>query len=200
MANKPISSPLPANLPENWTIGQTVAPTGAEVGLGETYGYNYLMEQVNAAQAAVNTINNAFEGLPSQEDMDDLTAADIGYTNPSLSGVSNVKQALDSLQESVGDVGDAVLTYGEQTVQTTAWTEDATLQAEGYGYRAAVPLEGMTADHVPTVNFSAVDATSGSLAPLADSYAGGVYIFAKAIPEAAVTIVSVEGLKGGNSE
>lgn len=137
--------------------------------------------------------------LPAAQ-LPDISAEGVTYTNPSLSGVANVKQALDSLQESVGDVGDAVLTYGEQTVQTTAWAEDTTLQAEGYGYRAAVPLEGMTADHVPTVNFSAVDATSGNLAPLADSYAGGVYIFAKAVPEAAVTIVSVEGLKGGNSE
>lgn len=69
MATKPISTPLPADLPDNWTTGQTVAPTGAEVGLSEQHGYNYLMEQVNAAQEAANTINDAFEDLPTIEDV-----------------------------------------------------------------------------------------------------------------------------------
>ena len=44
MAENPIKTPLPADLPEDWTGGQTVAPTGAEVGLSEQHGYNYLME------------------------------------------------------------------------------------------------------------------------------------------------------------
>ena len=44
MAENPIKTPLPADLPEDWTGGQTVAPTGAEVGLSEQHGYNYLMD------------------------------------------------------------------------------------------------------------------------------------------------------------
>ncbi len=63
MANKPLLNPLPADLPENWQINQIVAPTGAEVGLAEQYGYNYLMAQLNAAQQAINNINEAFPGL-----------------------------------------------------------------------------------------------------------------------------------------
>jgi len=49
--------PLPADLPENWTSGQIVAPTGAEAGLDEQHGYNYLMKQVNNAQKAVNALD-----------------------------------------------------------------------------------------------------------------------------------------------
>lgn len=49
--------PLPADLPENWTSQQTVAPTGAEVGLDEQHGYNYLMKQVNNAQKAATALN-----------------------------------------------------------------------------------------------------------------------------------------------
>lgn len=64
MANKPLPSPLTADLPENWTYGQTVAPTGQEVGLPNNYGYNYLMAKVNEARTAINTINDAFAGLP----------------------------------------------------------------------------------------------------------------------------------------
>lgn len=48
--------PLPADLPENWTSDQIVAPTGAEVGLDEQHGYNYLMRQVNNAQKAAKAI------------------------------------------------------------------------------------------------------------------------------------------------
>jgi hypothetical protein len=49
--------PLPADLPENWTSGQIVAPTGAEVGMDEQHGYNYLMRQVNNAQRAAKALN-----------------------------------------------------------------------------------------------------------------------------------------------
>ena len=49
--------PLPADLPENWTSGQIVAPTGAEAGLDEQHGYNYLMRQVNNAQKAAKALN-----------------------------------------------------------------------------------------------------------------------------------------------
>lgn len=49
--------PLPADLPENWTSGQIIAPTGAEAGLDEQHGYNYLMKQVNNAQKAANLLN-----------------------------------------------------------------------------------------------------------------------------------------------
>lgn len=48
--------PLPADLPENWTSGQIIAPTGAEAGLDEQHGYNYLMMQVNNAQKALKVL------------------------------------------------------------------------------------------------------------------------------------------------
>lgn len=48
--------PLPADLPENWTSGQIIAPTGAEVGLDDQHGYNYLMKQVNNAQKALKAL------------------------------------------------------------------------------------------------------------------------------------------------
>ena len=50
---------LPADLPTNWTGGQIVAPNGADAGLPEQYGYNYLMKAVNAAQQAINPLGNA---------------------------------------------------------------------------------------------------------------------------------------------
>ena len=55
--------PLPADLPENWQPNQIVAPNGTDVGETEQHGYNYLMEQVNNAQKAVNQIGAAWDTL-----------------------------------------------------------------------------------------------------------------------------------------
>lgn len=60
---------LPADLPTDWTTEQYVSPNGSEVSLSQQHGYNYLMEQVNAAQKAVNTLaeqaQEAVSGLES---------------------------------------------------------------------------------------------------------------------------------------
>lgn len=90
--------------------------------------------------------------------------------------------------------GAPILTFGAQSVATSAWTADTTY--EGYGFRAAVPLSGVTADYVPSVTFGVADATDGNLAPVADTYAGGVYVYAKETPSAAVSILSVMCAKG----
>ena len=63
MADKPITSNLPADLPTNWQTNQIVSPNGTEVGLDAQHGFNYLAKQINDAQAGVNAINNAFPGL-----------------------------------------------------------------------------------------------------------------------------------------
>ena len=91
------------------------------------------MEQVNAAQEAVNAINNAFENIPDNDDLDDLTAADIGYTNPSMQDVANVGQALDALKQGLvaGTITSQVVTAtaagwssNTQTLSVTGITAD----------------------------------------------------------------------------
>lgn len=61
---------LPADLPEDWTSNQKISPNGTEVGLSEQHGYNYLMQQVNAAQTAINNItaeiSGALEGVAQE--------------------------------------------------------------------------------------------------------------------------------------
>ena len=70
MAENPITVPLPADLPTNWAYGQTVAPDGSDVGLSQQHGYNYLMEQVNAAQQAAEELGEAFSGLASTAELE----------------------------------------------------------------------------------------------------------------------------------
>ena len=88
-------------------------------------------------------------------------------------------------------VDSKALAFGPQTVATSAWAANTTYSAQGYGFRASVPLSGVTADHIPDVTFAMADAVSGNLAPLADTYAGGIYIYAKEQPSATVNIASV---------
>ena len=66
MADNPITTPLPADLPTDWVSGQTVGPQGTDVGLTQQHGYNYLMQQVNAAQQAATQIGQAFSGLSGE--------------------------------------------------------------------------------------------------------------------------------------
>lgn len=135
MADKPIQSPLPANLPENWTVGQIVAPAGADVGLSQQHGYNYLMEQVNAAQEAVNTMNDAFADLATSKDVDDITAEDVSYTTPSQPTVANVKQALDALQDGLES---GTITPVQVTASAAGWAGSPPSQS--------LTVAGMTAD------------------------------------------------------
>lgn len=78
------------------------------------------------------------------------------------------------------------------TVQTSSFRQDSTYSADGYAYRAQVPVSGATSQMFPTVVFSPGDAASGNLATVANPYNGGVYIYAKKVPSAAVSILTVK--------
>lgn len=68
MADNPITVSLPADLPVDWAENQVVAPEGVDVGLSDQHGYNYLMQQVNAAQQAASQIGQAFPGLATLDE------------------------------------------------------------------------------------------------------------------------------------
>ena len=63
MADRPVTTNLPADLPENWQVNQIVSPNGTEAGLDEQHGFNYLGKMLNKAHAAINAINSAFDGV-----------------------------------------------------------------------------------------------------------------------------------------
>ncbi len=60
-----------------------------------------------------------------------------------------------------------------------------------YPYRATVPLAGVIASMVPDVTFSVAALADCDFAPVAECYAGGIYIYASSAPTAAVLINSV---------
>ncbi len=86
------------------------------------------------------------------------------------------------------------LVFTNQTVASSAWSSNSDL--DYYGYRAGIPLTGVTASMMPQVTFTDSQLAEYDLAPICQSYAGGVYIYsAEAISEA-ITIPSI-GLIGG---
>ena len=121
MAERPLNKPLPADLPEDWTDGQTVAPQGADVGLSERHGYNYLMASVNAAARAINTLNEGFDAVAG------LNAAGVVSFKGRVGAV--VPQAGDYTAAQVGAVPTS------RTVNGKALSSNITLSASDVGAR-----------------------------------------------------------------
>lgn len=86
------------------------------------------------------------------------------------------------------------LQFTNTSVAVSAFTSDSTYV--DFPYRAAVALSGVTASMIPEVIFGLVDAASGNYAPGAESYNGGVYIYAADKPSAAITIPTILCWKG----
>lgn len=145
MANKPIS-PLTQSLPTNWTSGQIVAPNGSDVGYEEKYGYNYLMQTVNAIIQAVNSINNAFDGLIANTDSVDLTKNVTGIlpeanggTGASSLDADGVNYTPGSLPITADNVQDALNFLASSYFPTLAVTVPAgslvTVSKDSYSYQ-----------------------------------------------------------------
>ena len=111
-----------------------------------------------------------------------VTVADGSITTEKLAagGVTAPKLAADAVR----------LRFTNVSVAAASFVSDATYQ--DYPYRAAVALTGATATMRPDVCFGLTDAASGIFAPVADSYAGGVYLYATEQPSAAITIPVID--------
>lgn len=72
------------------------------------------------------------------------------------------------------------------SVPVSAFVEDTTY--EDYGYKADIALSGVTASMIPEVVFPVSDL---GVAPVCESYNGGVRIWADDVPEEAITIPTI---------
>ena len=108
-----------------------------------------------------------------------LAALAVLSTHISPGAVTAQKLAADAVK----------LTFTNTVVEAASFTADETYG--DFPYRAAVPLTGAAEAMTPEVVFGAADAMSGTFAPVAESYAGGVYIYAAELPPAAVTIPTI---------
>lgn len=81
------------------------------------------------------------------------------------------------------------LLFIDTAVVTSAWKSDTTYA--DYPYKAAVVLSGVKSSMIAEIIFGCSDATSGNFAPVCSTYNGGVYIYAKAVPDATLTIPTI---------
>lgn len=75
------------------------------------------------------------------------------------------------------------------TVAKAAFVADSTYQ--DYPYRAAVVLTGVLASMIPDVVLALEDATDGNIAPVAECYNGGIYLYAASVPDTAITVPTI---------
>lgn len=107
---------------------------------------------------------------------------------------------LDAIQKELADIeaGAGVelrkLQFNNVTVPKSSFIEDSTYS--DYPYRAAIALDGVISSMTPEVILGLVDATDGNFAPVAQSYNGGVYLYAASPPEYAVTVPTIICWKG----
>lgn len=137
------------------------------------------------AQGAVTTQKLADKAVTSAK----IANAAVGTTQLATGAVNSAVIA-DKAVTAAKLAADAVkLTFTNKSVAASAFASNSTYA--DFPYRAAVTLTGVTAAMVPEVFFGLTDAMSGNFAPVAESYAGGIYIYAAAKPSAAVTIPTI---------
>lgn len=122
-------------------------------------------------------------------------AATINGVNAlTLQGGSNVTLNQSGNTVTINASAPSVLAFSSnKTVATSAWSSNSTYTA--YPYRASVAYASVTADYFPDIVFNPNDADFGKLAPICETYAGGVYIYASERPGATVNIVSASFIR-----
>ena len=116
--------------------------------------------------------------------------------NKALKDVDDQSKAvLDAINQELADLeaGTAVemkkLQFRNVTVPKGAFVSNTTYQ--DFPYRASIALSGAIKSMIPEVVLSVDDALSGNYAPVAESYNGGVYLYAGSPPDADITIPTI---------
>ena len=108
---------------------------------------------------------------------------------------SQFEALLAAIQKELADLeaGTAVemkkLQFSNVTVPKGAFVSNTTYQ--DFPYRASIALSGAIKSMIPEVVLSVDDALSGDYAPVAESYNGGVYLYAGSPPDADITIPTI---------
>lgn len=167
---------------------------------------NSTLRQISLARIAVSAGTTAI--TPSMITDERLDAAVCGIVTDGISiDTTTVQNQFEALLTAIQaelaqlEAGTAVelkkLQFTNTAVATSAFADDTTY--EDYPYRATIALAGVTSSMIPEVIFAVPDAASGTFAPGAESYNGGICIYAADVPEAAVVIPTII-LWRGNAE
>ncbi len=175
-------------------LAQSYAKGGTGTREGEdTDNAKYYMAQAQAAAGGdFATRTELTEGLETKVDKasgKQLSTND--YTTTDKNKVANLPSDTNTELAKKGNA--ALITANNKSVPVSAWTSDTTYT--DFPFRAGITITGCTANHKPDVTFSLTDAVSGNYAPIAESYAGGIYIYAAEKPTAALMIPTISLLQ-----
>ena len=107
--------------------------------------------------------------------------------------LKSIQNELQDLEAGTG-VELKKLQFNNFSVSTSKFVANTTY--EDYPFRAAVALEGVQSTMIPEVVFGIADAVGGNFAPVAESYNGGVYLYAADKPEGNTVIPTIICWKG----
>ena len=149
--------------------------------------------KLNAADVGARPSN----WMPSAEDVGARpsnwlpNAADVGAAPANHTEKKNNPHGVTAVQ--VG-AEQKKLKFNKVSVAAAAFVADETY--EEYPFRASVTLAGVLVTDIPEVIFGLADAIGGNFAPVAESYEGGIYIYAADTPSEAVEIPTIICWKG----
>lgn len=132
-------------------------------------------------------------GLKSPESP--LDAVNKSFLDATVQGVN---ASISNANAKTATKEDKKLLFSDVSVPASAWGADSTYI--DYPYRASVALTGVAASMIPNVVFPVSALSNTGLAPVAECYDGGVYIYSDGVPSEAILIPTIICWRGGNTE
>ena len=200
----PASNPIAPALTNNNILRQ-ISLAAIRIPAGATAITSAMItdERLNSSVCGLVTSEIGIDTSVMQAQFERLLADTQNQTSEVLTDTQNqTKAVLDSIQKELANIeaGAGVemrkLQFNSTVVPTTAFVENATYEEQGYGFRAAVALDGVMDSMIPEVVFGMSDATSGVFSPVSETYNGGVYIYAADAPDNDVVIPAIICWKG----
>lgn len=180
------------NLTYRWSGSQYVE-ISPSLALGETSSTAYRGDRGKTAYDHSQTTGNPHNTTANEVGALPITGGTLTGALTLNGDPTSANQAANKSYVDTAVSGVAPLTFSAVSVTTSmTWgTHNLTkLNEKEFTQRVAVPLSGVTLNHSPNdVNFSLADKYSGNWSDYADTYNGGLYLYAKA--QQAATIDNV---------
>lgn len=173
-----------ALLSKSYAIGNTGARVDEDTDNSMYYSNEakYARNQAQAAQAAAEK---------ARDEAQEIVGGDYATKTELSNHTSDTNIHITSTEKSkLSTLNAAIIVQNNISVATSAWASDATYA--DCPFKASIPIAGCTTDYIPDVVLSLEDATSGNFAPIAETYDGGVYIYASEQPSEAMTIPTIK--------
>ena len=156
--------------------------------LGQRSGVQTVNNQLPDGNGNVNVTAESIEAM-STSGGTFTGSVNMGGNTLSSSKTPSAQTDVTNKQYVDGKVDDVISVAQNKAVQPAAFYQSGGI--ENYPWRASISIPGVTVNSVPEVIFGVEDATSGLFAPVCDSYAGGVYIYANSKPTKQITIPTI---------